>query len=183
MCVIFLLASWPPRFSPLFIPCILPSPPQHPFAGGIVDFDWSNAKEIWAKNKPMNDEELLFEQVKITTAATPGATVWVYRCSVYGSFIREVCDFLIYFLTPHKCTPHPTTRPAYPWYTRGGSGRWLHTLFFFFILPGALGYSNLQHSRTSLSLHRADASSRLVAGQSPGFHPGFIQCVAPNRLH
>jgi len=109
--------SWPPghlAFHPNSSPVFSLPPPQHPFAGGIVDFDWSNAKEIWAKNKPMNDEELLFEQVKITTAATPGATVWVYRCSVYGSFIREVCDFLIYFLT---CTPHPTTRPAYPWYT------------------------------------------------------------------
>jgi hypothetical protein len=28
----------------------------------------------------MNDEELLFKQVQITTAASPGTTVWVYRC-------------------------------------------------------------------------------------------------------
>jgi hypothetical protein len=32
----------------------------------------------------MNDEEMLFEQVKMTTAASPGTTVWVYRCSVYA---------------------------------------------------------------------------------------------------
>ena len=35
---------------------------------GIVDFDWSNSKgtgkyDGWAKHKPMDDEELLFEQV------------------------------------------------------------------------------------------------------------------------
>lgn len=50
----------------------------------IVDFDWSNAKEIWAKSKPMNDEELLFQQVQMTVAASPNTTVWVYRCSVYA---------------------------------------------------------------------------------------------------
>lgn len=27
----------------------------------------------------MNDEELLFEQVKLTTSASPETTVWVYR--------------------------------------------------------------------------------------------------------
>ncbi len=42
------------------------------------------AKEIWDKNKPMNDEELLFQQVQMTTSASPGTTVWVYRCSVYA---------------------------------------------------------------------------------------------------
>ena len=56
---------------------------------GVVDFDWSNAKgtgtfDGWAKHKPMDDEEMLFQQVKMTTAATPGSTVWVYRCTVYG---------------------------------------------------------------------------------------------------
>lgn len=49
-----------------------------------ADFDWSNSKQIWAKNKPMNDEEMLFQQVQMTTAASPGTTVWVYRCSVYA---------------------------------------------------------------------------------------------------
>jgi hypothetical protein len=32
----------------------------------------------------MNDEEMLFEQVQMTAAASPDTTVWVYRCSVYG---------------------------------------------------------------------------------------------------
>ena len=54
---------------------------------GIVDFDWSNAKsgpDGWARHKPMDDEEMLFKQVKLTTSASPGTTVWVYRCTVYG---------------------------------------------------------------------------------------------------
>jgi len=32
----------------------------------------------------MDDEEMLFKQVQMTTAASPGTTVWVYRCSVYA---------------------------------------------------------------------------------------------------
>lgn len=63
---------------------------------GVVDFDWSNAKEIWAKSKPMNDEELLFKQVQMTTSATAHATVWVYRCSVYAypwyTSVRTILD-------------------------------------------------------------------------------------------
>jgi len=50
----------------------------------IVDFDWSNSKAEWAKAKPMNDEELLMEQVEMTVAATEGTTVWVYRNSIYS---------------------------------------------------------------------------------------------------
>ncbi len=56
---------------------------------GIVDFDWSNAKgtgaaEGWAKHKPMDDEELLFKQVQMTTAETQGTTAWIYRNTVYA---------------------------------------------------------------------------------------------------
>ena len=55
----------------------------------IIDFDWSNSKgtgsaDGWAKHKPMDDEEMLFKQVQMTTAATKGTTVWVYRNTVYG---------------------------------------------------------------------------------------------------
>ena len=32
----------------------------------------------------MDDEEMLFKQVQMTAAATPGTTVWVYRCSIYA---------------------------------------------------------------------------------------------------
>ena len=44
----------------------------------------------------MDDEEMLFQQVQMTAAATPGATVWVYRCSVYAypwySSVRKILD-------------------------------------------------------------------------------------------
>ena len=63
---------------------------------GIVDFDWSNAKKVWAAAKPMNCEEMLVEQVKQTTAASPGTTVWVYRNGIkalpwYTTVRLKVC--------------------------------------------------------------------------------------------
>jgi len=70
--------------------------PSTTLGWGVVDFDWSNDKATWAKSKPMNDEELLFKQVEITTAATKNATVWVYRCSVYAypwyTSVRTILD-------------------------------------------------------------------------------------------
>ncbi len=39
---------------------------------------------------------MLFQQVQITTAATPGSSVWVYRCSVYAypwfTSVRTILD-------------------------------------------------------------------------------------------
>jgi hypothetical protein len=49
---------------------------------GLIDFDWSNAKALWAKAKPMNCAELLLEQVQMTTKASPSTTVYVYRNSI-----------------------------------------------------------------------------------------------------
>ena len=44
----------------------------------------------------MDDEEMLFKQVQMTTAATPGSSVWVYRCSVYAypwyTSVRTILD-------------------------------------------------------------------------------------------
>jgi hypothetical protein len=46
--------------------------------------DWSNAKALWTKSHPMNDLELLTQQVVMSTsAAEPGQTVWVYRGSMW----------------------------------------------------------------------------------------------------
>lgn len=80
-----------------------------------ADFDWSNNKETWAKSKPMNDEELLFQQVQMTTSASPGTTVWVYRCSVYAypwyTSVRTILDDPAYkpwFLQ---------FKPEGPWYS------------------------------------------------------------------
>jgi hypothetical protein len=66
-----------------------------------VAADWSNGKGKgtapgWAKHSPMDDEEMLLKQVQMTTAATKGTTVWVYRCSVYAypwyTSVRTILD-------------------------------------------------------------------------------------------
>lgn len=90
--------SWLMNESTIIMPCNETgfTDPASTKGWSIVDFDWSNAKEIWAKNKPMNDEELLFQQVQMTTSASPETTVWVYRCSVYAypwyTSVRTILD-------------------------------------------------------------------------------------------
>ena len=83
---------------------------------GIVDFDWSNAKELWAKNSPMNDEEMLFEQIQMTTSESPGTTVWVYRCSVYAypwyTSVRTILDDPAYESWFIKCASKPRSFAA-----------------------------------------------------------------------
>ena len=67
--------------------------PQSTKGWGIVDFDWSNAKDVWAKSKPMDCEEMLVEQVRKTTVASPDTTVWVYRNGIkalpWYTLVRE----------------------------------------------------------------------------------------------
>jgi hypothetical protein len=48
---------------------------------GMVSFDWSNAKEIWSKNKNTvtNCSEMLVEQAKEVKKVSPGTKVFVYR--------------------------------------------------------------------------------------------------------
>lgn len=46
---------------------------------GIADFDWSNAKLLWANDKPMNSEALLIQQAEAVKAANPHTRVFVYR--------------------------------------------------------------------------------------------------------
>jgi hypothetical protein len=62
---------------------------------GIVSYDWSNAKDIWAKQKPMNCEELLTEQAE-QTKLRGTEHVFVYRNIVkalpWFTFVREKLD-------------------------------------------------------------------------------------------
>merc|ERR1719352_883533 len=83
--------TWMMNLSTIIMPCNNTgyTDPKTTLGWGIVDFDWSNGKgkgaaDGWAKHKPMDDEEMLFKQVQMTTAATPGSKVWVYRNTVYG---------------------------------------------------------------------------------------------------
>ena len=50
----------------------------------VIDFDWSNAKALWVKDRPMDDERYLQQQVKMSTSASLGQTVWVYRGSMWA---------------------------------------------------------------------------------------------------
>ena len=75
------------RFSPVWVLAAAAAPPSCFFSDersqlGCCVADWSNGKgtgtaDGWAKHKPMDDEEMLFKQVQMTAAATPGTTVWV----------------------------------------------------------------------------------------------------------
>jgi hypothetical protein len=53
---------------------------------GVVVYDWSNAKDIWANAHPMTSEELITKQAELVYAADPGVQgsmprVWAYRCA------------------------------------------------------------------------------------------------------
>lgn len=50
----------------------------------VIDFDWSNAKAIWTKQRPMMDELVLQQQVNMSTSTSLGQTVWVYRGSMWA---------------------------------------------------------------------------------------------------
>jgi hypothetical protein len=54
---------------------------------GVVVYDWSNAKAIWANAHPMNSEELITAQAEAVLAADPGVPgsmprVWAYRNTI-----------------------------------------------------------------------------------------------------
>ena len=57
---------------------------------GVVSYDWSNAKQLWAQDHPMTCEEALTKQAEMvlaemgSQAALPGAQprLWVYRNTI-----------------------------------------------------------------------------------------------------
>jgi len=122
--------------------------PSSTLGWSVVDFDWSNAKGTgnapgWAKHSPMDDEEMLFQQVQMTTSATPGTTVWVYRGSVYAypwyTSVRTILDdpaYASWFIdfkptgpwhspkcdnnfTPPKCSDHYHMQEQSPGFPHG----------------------------------------------------------------
>ena len=46
---------------------------------GIVDFDWSNAKQLWANTKPMDCQERLVSQVEQVKRVNNQTRTFVYR--------------------------------------------------------------------------------------------------------
>jgi len=66
---------------------------------GYVDFDWSNAKQSWAKQKPMTCEEDLLTQVQLSAAdaaRNPAQRYYVYRNSIKAlSWFASVRELLV----------------------------------------------------------------------------------------
>lgn len=46
---------------------------------GLADFDWSNARALWANQHPMDDNGLLLKQAATVKARSPSTHVWIYR--------------------------------------------------------------------------------------------------------
>jgi len=71
---------------------------------GIADFDWSDAKQIWANAKPMSCEEVLVTQASMVKAYNPDARVFVCE---YQRARPLVCS-----CAPPHCplTPVPSPR-------------------------------------------------------------------------
>lgn len=68
---------------------------------GVVAYDWSNAKALWANAQPMNTDEMLTAQAERVLAVDPGIKgeqprVWVYRNKIKGlnwfGSVREKLD-------------------------------------------------------------------------------------------
>ena len=80
-----LLPPWPSTYnmslSTIIMPCNYTGYMDAEFAAkwGLVDFDWSNGKQLWANAKPMNCQELLVDQVKQVKAINPSTKTFVYR--------------------------------------------------------------------------------------------------------
>ena len=70
--------TWQMNKSTIIMPCNTTgfTNPQYIKGWSTVDFDWSNAKgtgkaDGWAKHQPMDDEEMLYKQVKIKPYNSP----------------------------------------------------------------------------------------------------------------
>jgi len=148
--------TWMMNLSTIIMPCNDTgyTDPASTAGWGIVDFDWSNGKgtgsaDGWAKHQPMDDEEMLFKQIQMTTNATKGTTAWVYRNTVYGypwySSVRKTLEDPAYFDWYLKF------KPVGPWSSPKCDS------------ANASLCSDLYHSQE----------------QSPGFPHGDGDCAAP----
>jgi hypothetical protein len=95
--------DWEPTFdsgrSTVFMPCNVSgfTDPAVYRGFGLVDFDWSNAKAAWSTTQPMDCEDRLVTQAKMTKAASKDTKVFVYRNLVkalpwYTSVREKITD-------------------------------------------------------------------------------------------
>jgi hypothetical protein len=63
---------------------------------GILSFDWSTEKALWVNSRPMDCEEKMLEEAKITKTNNPDSHVFVYRNLVkalpWFSSVRKILD-------------------------------------------------------------------------------------------
>lgn len=80
--------TWDMQRSTVIMPCNRSGPLDPEFFGqfGIVDVDWSNEKNTWANQHPMNSSGLMLEQAlsirkrsKIGAKGRGKTKVWAYR--------------------------------------------------------------------------------------------------------
>ena len=96
------------------------SPPELGAQFGIVSYDWSNAKAQWAAAKPMDCEQRLREQARMTKAKNPATRVFVYsniiKALPWFASVREKLDdpaFAGWFLKfdPQRLASNTTAVP------------------------------------------------------------------------
>ena len=76
-------------------------------AYGIVVYDWSNAKDLWANARPMTCEEALTEQAKMVMPLMPQRPgyqprVWVYRSTLGLTFCGRTSRASVLYLAAHN---------------------------------------------------------------------------------
>ena len=96
------LPPWPHTYemakSTIMMPCNNSGWMDPGFAGkwGLVDFDWSNAKDLWVNAKPMDCQERLVTQVEQVKRVNPNTRAFVYRNLVkalpWYTSVREKLD-------------------------------------------------------------------------------------------
>ncbi len=95
--------DWEPTYemarSTVFMPCNVSgfTDPAVYKGFGLVDFDWSNGKAAWSTAQPMDCEERLVTQAKMTKAMATDTKVFVYRNLVkalpwYSSVREKITD-------------------------------------------------------------------------------------------
>lgn len=109
--------TWVLNQSTIIMPCNNSgfTDPKSTIGWSIIDFDWSNAKALWVNTQPMTDEEYLQQQVVMSTSASLGQTVWVYRGSMWAypwyTSVRKTLD------DPAYSDWYIKFKPVGPWYS------------------------------------------------------------------
>jgi hypothetical protein len=145
--------TWVLNQSTIIMPCNNSgyTDPKTTVGWSVIDFDWSNAKALWVADRPMDDEVYLQRQVEMSTSASLGQTVWVYRGSMWA---------YPWYTSIRKTLEDPTYsdwflkfKPEGPYYSKKCDDNWDPPIC-----------SDLYHNNE----------------QTPGYPHGDGDCPAPN---